>query len=227
MSIFTLVPVKRLSESKKRLSMIFKPEERRDFVVAMLRDVLKAISLSGVERTVIIGSDSIVQRLSSDLGAFFLPDTGEELNQVIEYATDWCIRREAESLLILPADIPLVTSSEIDKIISLCSEKPSVAISPSSDGGTNALMRRPPGIMPTHFGAGSFKKHINEASRKGVKAKVYRSLRLSLDIDSPRDLKRFVEIGKGTETYRFLKRNEIEERLVNLSNSSVLLQRKS
>lgn len=223
MSIFALIPVKRLSESKKRLSTIFKLGERRGFAIAMLKDVLKATSLSRVDRTVIIGSDQIVQDLSSDFKAFFLPDTGEELNQVIGYATEWCIGEEAESVLILPADIPLITSSEIDKIISLCSEKPSVAISTSYDGGTNALMCKPPDIMPSHFGAGSFEKHINEASRKGVTAKIYRSPRLSLDIDSPQDLKRFLEIGKGTEAYRFLKQNEMDKRLEEPSHSSDLL----
>lgn len=214
MSIFALVPVKRLSESKKRLSTIFKLDERRDFAIAMLKDVLRAISLSRVERTVIIGSDQIVENLSSDFGGFFLPDTGEELNQVIQYATGWCISKEAESVLILPADIPLVTSGEIDKIISLCSDKHSVAISPSHGGGTNALMRKPPDIISTHFGMGSFEKHINEASRKGLQAKIYRSLRLSLDIDSPQDLKRFLGIGKETGAHRFLKQNEIDKRLM-------------
>jgi len=219
MTIFALVPVKRLSESKNRLSTIFKREERRDFVIAMLRDVLEAISSSTVDRTVIIGSDAIVQRLSSDYGVSFLPDTGQELNKVIGYATAWCIRKEAESVLILPADIPLVSSIEIDKIISHCSEEPSVAISPSSDGGTNALMRRPPDTIQTYFGPGSFEKHINEASGKGVTAKIFKSPKLSLDIDSPQDLRQLLEVGEGTEAYEFLKRSEGDKRLGELSNS--------
>jgi len=223
MTIFALVPVKRLSKSKNRLSMIFKREERTGFVIAMLRDVLEAISSSAVDRTAIIGSDGIVQRLSSDHGASFLPDTGQELNKVIGCATAWCIREEAESVLILPADIPLVSSIEIDKIISHCSEEPSVVISPSHDEGTNALLRRPPDTIQTHFGPGSFEKHINEASRKGVTAKIYKSPNLSLDIDSPRDLRQLLEVGEGTEAYRFLKRSEGDKRLEKLSISQDLL----
>ncbi len=219
MTIFALVPVKRLSKSKNRLSTIFKREERTDFVIAMLRDVLEAISSSTVDRTVIMGSDAIVQRLSSDYGASFLPDTEQELNIAIGCATAWCIREEAESVLILPADIPLVSSIEIDKIISHCSEEPSVVISPSHEGGTNALMRRPPDTIQTYFGPRSFEKHINEASRKGVTAKIYKSPNLSLDIDSPRDLRQLLEVGEGTQAYEFLKRSEGDKRLEELSDS--------
>ena len=57
MSVFTLVPVKKLSETKKRLSLILDAEERRAFALAMLLDVLKAISASSVDKTVLIGSD--------------------------------------------------------------------------------------------------------------------------------------------------------------------------
>jgi len=219
MTIFALVPVKRLSESKNRLSTIFKREERKDFVIAMLRDVLEAISSSTVDRTVIMGSDGVVERLSYDYRASFLADTGQELNKVIGCATAWCIREEAESVLILPADIPLVSSIEIDKIISSCSEEPSVVISPSRDGGTNALMRRPPDTIQTYFGPRSFEKHINEASRKGVTARIYKSPNLSLDIDSPQDLRQLLEVGEGTEAYEFLKRSEGDKRLEKISIS--------
>jgi len=212
MSVFTLVPVKKLSETKKRLSSILNAEERRAFALAMLLDVLKAISASSVDKTVLIGSDMDVRRVSLDWEAAFLSDTGEELNQVLQYATDWSVHRGAEAVLVLPADVPLVTSEDIDQIMSLCSDRTSIAVSPSSRGGTNALMRNPPGVMPTYFGPDSSKRHLHEASKLGIRASIYESASLSLDIDLPRDLKLLLKLGEGTGSQHFLESNDIDKR---------------
>jgi 2-phospho-L-lactate guanylyltransferase len=77
-------------------------------------------------------------------------------------------------------------------------------------------MRRPPNIIPTHFGNRSFKKHLDEASKAGARIKVYRSPSLSLDIDSPQDMIRFLRMGGETEAHRFLKGKGIDKRLEKL-----------
>ncbi len=212
MSVFTLVPVKKLSETKKRLSSILNAEERRAFALAMLLDVLRAISASGVDKIVLIGSDKDVRKVSLDWEAEFLSDTGEELNQVLQYATDWSVHKGAEAVLVLPADVPIVTSEDIDRIISLCSDRPSIAVSPSSRGGTNALMRNPPRAMPTYFGPDSSKRHLHEASKLGIRASIHESASLSLDIDLPGDLKLLLKLGKGTGSQHFLVSNDIGKR---------------
>ena len=212
MSVFTLVPVKKLSETKKRLSPILNAEERRAFALAMLLDVLRAISASSADKTVLIGSDTDVKRLSLNWNADFLSDTGEELNQVLQYATDWSVHRGAEAVLVLPADVPLVTAEDIDQVTSFCSDRPSVAVSPSRGEGTNALMRNPPRVMPTYFGPESFKRHLHEASKLGIRASIYKSASLSLDIDIPRDLKLLLKLGDGTKSQRFLESNDIRKR---------------
>lgn len=219
MSTFALIPVKRLSEAKVRLSTILKPEERKDFTLAMLMDVLKAVFSSSISRTVIVSSDRNVRSISLKREVTFFPDTGDELNSVLNQATEWCIRRGAEEVLILPTDVPLITCQDIEEMISLNSDGGSVTISPSYSGGTNALIRRPPDIIPTCFGNQSFKKHIDEASKIGVKIKIYRSPRVSLDIDSPRDLIQFLKIESETETSRFLRERGIDKRLKNLYHS--------
>jgi 2-phospho-L-lactate guanylyltransferase len=213
MKVFSLVPVKKLVETKERLSAILNAEERREFVLAMLLDVLKTVSSSRIDRTVLIGSDMDVRRLSSNFAAEFLSDTGEQLNRVLEYATQWSIRKGAEAVLVLPADIPLVKSADIDRMISLCTHRPSVAISPSHGGGTNALVRNPPDVIPTSFGPESFRKHLNEASKVGIEARIYESPRLSVDIDLPRDLESLLEFGEGTVSHRVLKRLDVDKRL--------------
>jgi len=222
-SIFTLIPVKKLIESKRRLSEILEPKERRDFTLIMLKDVLKAIvSSSMIHRTVVIGSDPDVQSLASNFGAVFLLDTESGLNLALKHATRWCMENGAESLLILPSDVPLVTSEDIDRIIHLSSDECSLVLSPSKNGGTNALMQRPPDLVEPHFGPGSFERHILEASKKGMIAKVYRSLRIVLDVDSIEDLREFLKLGEGTSSYNFLKNIKVDERLKNSSTNSLM-----
>ena len=152
MSTFALIPVKKLSESKVRLSSILNSDERKNFTLAMLTDVLKAVFSSSISRTVIITSDRDVRDLSLKRAVTFFPDTGDDLNSVLNQATEWCIRKGAEEILILPTDVPLITCQDIEEIISLNSDERSVTISPSYSGGTNALIRRPPDIIPTCFG---------------------------------------------------------------------------
>lgn len=214
MKTFGLIPVKELLKSKERLSMVLTLEERRDFVLSMLEDVLGATASSMLHQTVVVGLDLLVQRLAERFGASFLSETGRGLNDSLGDATDWCVERGAEAVLILPVDIPLVVEGDINEVIRLSSEKASIVISPSNDGGTNALMRRPPNVIKTCFGSRSFEKHINEASRKGVSARIYQSPRVSLDVDSVQDLKRLLDVGRGKVSYEFLEQAKIKERLM-------------
>jgi 2-phospho-L-lactate guanylyltransferase len=54
--------------------------------------------------------------------------------------------------------------------------------------GTNALLVRPPGLIPYRYGTGSFHRHVEEARNIGAVVEVYRSPTISLDVDVPEDL---------------------------------------
>lgn len=214
MKTFGLIPVKELLKSKKRLSTVLTLEERRDFVLSMLEDVLVATRSSVLHQTVVVGLDLLVQHFAERFGASFLFEAGRGLNESLKYATDWCIEKGAEALLILPVDIPLIVREDINEIVLLSSKKTSIVISPSKDDGTNALMRRPPNVIKTCFGSESFEKHVKEASGKGVSARIYQSPRVFLDVDSVQDLKSLLDAGRGKASYGFLEQAKIEERLM-------------
>ena len=219
---FALIPVKKLSKSKERLSMVFKPEERKRFVLSMLEDILRVTSSSVLHQTVVIGSDRIVQLVAEKFDAYFLPESGGGLNDALRYAVSLCEKRGAKAVLILPADIPLMKERDLNEIIHL-SWKASVVISPSMDGGTNALMLKPPNVIKTCFGPRSFKKHIDEALKKGIPVRVYRSPGISLDIDSIQDLKTLLKVGKGKACHRFLMQIKMNVRLKEIEPSARFL----
>jgi 2-phospho-L-lactate guanylyltransferase len=136
------------------------------------------------------------------------------LNLAVEQATEWCIQHQSDSTLILPADVPLVSPEDITQIIELGVETASLVLSPSRNGGTNALFRRPPDSIEASFGLGSYNRHIKEALERGIKPKVYLSSRVTTDIDSEKDLRRFLEIESHTLSRKFLEQIGLLDRFV-------------
>lgn len=204
MSAFAVVPVKTLLKSKTRLSNAFTVEERPLFTLAMLGDVLQALKNSKIDRTIVVSSDSTVGAFVKNFGMTFLPETQKGLNQAVNQATRWCLGNGAELVLALPADAPLITAEDVDAILKLALKK-SLVISPSRNGGTNALLRNPPRIISPSFGSDSFKKHIGKARAKNVQTGIYISSNIMLDIDSEADLDQLLRAEKETASYRFLK----------------------
>jgi 2-phospho-L-lactate guanylyltransferase len=206
MSTFAIVPVKSLLKSKTRLSNFFTLQERPLFTLAMIEDVLNALKSSKVSKTVVVSSDSTVEGLVKDFGMTFLKENQEGLNQALNQATKWCVRNGAKLVLILPADVPLITEKDVNALVKL-SLNSSVVISPSRNGGTNALLQTPPGIVSPCFGPNSFKRHVDKALAKHVMTKIFVSSSVMLDIDSERDLDQLLKVSRQTFSSRFLRQS--------------------
>src|SRR5260370_19783992 len=110
-------------------------------------------------------------------------------------------------LLRLEVDGPLVQASDIDDLLAVECEDRALVIVPSRDGtGTNAILRTPPTLFPSHFGRGSFAKHVGEAERIGALVIFRRSTRLEMDVDDEADLRALLEYDlRATETARWLR----------------------
>ncbi len=205
MVICVIIPVKKLTDSKKRLSSVFTPQERATFTLTMLEDVLKALKASVVDRVIVVAEDSLVQETAEKFGASYRFADGATLNSAIEETTSYCVQNGVQSVLVLPADVPLISSEEINRIIQLAGDGNSVVVlSPSHDWGTNALFQSPPNIIPACYGPNSFINHVRVAFRNGVSVRVHFSNKLAADIDSAEDLKKLFEIKNNTISKRFL-----------------------
>jgi len=205
-AVLAAIPVKASAESKSRLSEILKPRDRELLTFTMLRDIFGAVSNSqALSDVVVVSPDSKILRLAVELGAQAVPERESGLNRAVEQATIWCIRNGADSVMVLPSDIPLLTVDDVDRIIDLGSERRSVVVSPSHDGGTNVLLRRPPDVIPPSFGSDSFREHLAAAEAVGIEARVHRSPSISLDIDAPDDLGRLLDAPGETLTHRLLR----------------------
>ncbi len=218
--IFVVIPVKKLDEAKSRLSPLLTIEERKDFCLKMLEDVLISVkSTEAISQTVVISKDPLVRQAAKTFEAVFLKEKKTGMNQAVSQAIDWCIQKAAKSVLILPADIPLIVPSDLHKILS-SREKVSIVISPSRSGeGTNALLLTPPEVSPTFYGPGSFQRHFEEAKKRELSFRILRSSRIAFDIDTVNDLKDFVLLNaKESSAYKLLNNTGLLNKLGIRSN---------
>ena len=90
-----------------------------------------------------------------------------------------------------------------------------MVIVPSRDGtGTNAILRTPPTLFPSHFGSGSFAKHCAEAQHAGAQIIIRRNTRLEMDVDDEADLRALArEDLRDAKTGEWLQRSGILQRL--------------
>lgn len=188
---WAIVPVRTLEGAKSRLGEVLDAEERHDLAVALLertvRAVVDATTVSGV---LAVSPDPAALEIAAAAGARPLPQRTRGLNAAVTEA-----RTEAQSLgatevLVLPTDLPRISSAAIDELIRAARTTPGplVLLVPDRHGrGTNALFLRPPDVIEVAFGGDSRLAHAARAGAAGV---AYRELDgpLAMDLDTPEDL---------------------------------------
>lgn len=221
--ICAIVPVNVLRTSKARLAKHLDASNRNRLSAAMLLDVLHALQkVRRIRRVTVVSADFDVRRIIQPMKTHFLWEGKRKgLNKGVRLAIRDAKRREFAAALIVPSDLPLVTPREILRFLRL-SDDYSVALTPSKDGGTNALLLRPPGIISPAFGKNSFQKHLSIANRKGLSVKVVRSAAISSDVDEPADLVDLQPLLLGNETGRFLRAMDRAVSLERRPNQSLI-----
>ena len=180
--VLAVIPF-RPKNPKTRLSCVLDPEEREEFAVMMLSDVVKTTSGAGC-RTIILsteeffieGAETVVRELGLN----------EALNEFLSETN--------EPVLIIMSDIPLVTIENIESIISTKSD---CAIVPGRGGGTNSIFIRDPSRFSVDFYGASFLDHMNIAEKAGLSVEVIDTFRMSTDIDEKEDLVEILLHGNG------------------------------
>lgn len=214
--LWAVVPVKLLARTKQRLMPLLARHERGALARAMLADVLYALvhtrSLAGI---MVITGDSDAAAMAHAAGAFVLADA--------EYAgTTAAVTKAARHLaaagkngmLVIPADVPLITPADVEIIVAAHRAAPAVTLVPASiDGGTNALACSPPGAVPVCFGDNSFRRHRDVARACGIEPQILQLEHLGYDIDRPADLAAFLACPSTTQSYAYLAAHGIAERL--------------
>ncbi len=189
MNLWVVVPVKPFDQAKSRLADVLPPAARARLMRDLLAGVLAQVRASELPVSVlVISRDASVRAYAAELGAYTLTETGDDLNAALEQARRWVMQRGGDALLILPADLPLLTVEDILHLYDLGLAGAEVAAAASHDGGTNALWLHPPDGIDFAFGPDSFRRHIEQAAAAGRRWAAYRSETLDWDVDVPADL---------------------------------------
>lgn len=189
---WAIVPVKRLSSAKTRLAGVLTLSQRERLMVAMVSDLLDELAAARrIAAIVVISPDPLIAALVRRRGHHMLvqhENTGyaASANEAIDRVVAWSV---TASVMVLPADLPMVTGADIDDVLAPGVGNRSCRIIPADDDlGTNCLILSPPGAVPCLFGPDSFARHCAAARDRRLSLDIVRHPRFGRDLDRPGDL---------------------------------------
>jgi 2-phospho-L-lactate/phosphoenolpyruvate guanylyltransferase len=211
-----LLPIKDLRNAKQRLAAVLTRDERFGLAQAMLADTIRAVcGLQRADKIFVITNYEPAMEIAAKNGWDVLREEHQISESAsVDYASSLCAERGVTALLRLPLDLPLVQASDVDDLLATECAAPSAILVPSRDGtGTNAILRTPPTLFPSHFGPNSFAKHRSEAEQTGARIIVCRNERLEMDVDDESDLRALLRHDlTDTTTGKWLQGNGVAAR---------------
>ena len=175
-------------------------KEREDFSRQLLDQTLTTLSqVSEIGGILVVSRDAGALALARQHKAQTVQESGNpELNDALTRATQVVVATwNARTVLITASDIPLMQASDIQGMLALAATPTSIVIATDrKTEGTNALLVRPPGIIPYCFGENSNAKHQAAAREAGIEPKVYVSPTMALDVDVPEDLLLYRQVAE-------------------------------
>jgi 2-phospho-L-lactate guanylyltransferase len=191
MTLWAIVPVKPLRRGKSRLAGMLTEDERTQLNQELLERTLKTLSgLKELNQVLVVSRDPHALTIARNHGAKTVQEDGQpHLNTALTRASVVAQVHSTQGILILPADLPLLTQEDVLTLIDRAAKPPVVVIAPDRHGkGTNALLMVPAGQIKFDFGEGSFKRHCDRAIKSGARLEIVELPSLGLDLDLPEDL---------------------------------------
>ncbi len=187
-----LIPVKALHEVKSRLAPYLTLYQREELVLTMLHHVIQVLlDCHKLERVSVVSPDRRILQYAHLWGASILLEEKQGHNPALQAAA---IKEKAlgiAALLTISADLPLLQRSDVEHMLA-ASQRYEVVLAPSQEGtGTNAVLIRPPLVLPYMFGPNSLQHYQEEAQRRELLTTQVKRPGLSLDVDTINDLELF------------------------------------
>ncbi len=200
MSLWAVIPLKPLLQSKSRLAAVLSAEQRAELIRVIFRRTLSVLQqVSAVQHILVISSDPDVWQLAETYHVFTLHEERPSgLNTAVSVAVHHATQQGATSTLILPADLPFLQKEDVWQLIHALSpinNQPPHQMAPgkmviSTDlhqDGTNALLLTSPLGFTFHYGPGSFHHHLRQARQLHLSIHSVHSPRLQFDLDTVED----------------------------------------
>jgi len=190
-----VIPVRGLNDGKSRLASHLAPEERAALVGGMASHVIGAVLASGVADAILVVSREAdllrnLRTQGADIDLLHQPAHVTGLNAAIELGRHAALERDVECLVVLSADLPVLTARAVADLVAIEVAAGVVLGTDRAGLGTNALVLR--GANATtrfafQFGPDSRRLHRQEASRIGARYAETLAPGIALDLDTPDD----------------------------------------
>ena len=188
-----LLPVKRLDRAKGRLSGWLDPDEREALARALFDDALDLCSSTPWLHWWVVSDDEVVRKAAATRGFETVEDEGTGLNDALKLAIADIVGKGAESVTVVPSDVPLAYEEDIRDLVDTGATSDIVVVPSDDDGGTNGLFLSPPDLLEPRFGSASLKAHVDAAADRQLRCSILALPRLALDIDTIKDVDAFLE----------------------------------
>ena len=165
-----VVPMKPMDLAKGRLSGVLDAGRRSMLARQMFDHVLATLAEAGIGPVRVANGDN-------------------DLNVDVTEAARLAQRDGATDLLLVMADLPYLAAADIAALIE-AGRRSAVVIAEAKDGGTNALLLKPPTVLKFAFSRErpSAQTHAEQARAAGIEPIVLHRPGLAQDIDTPADL---------------------------------------
>ena len=195
MITWAILPVKRYSVGKSRLRELFSDTELADLNQQLFESTFtKLQETSRIDKILVVSREvHALEWCSNHGGVALLEDDPSTLNSAITQAQNAVRQHGSGRVVIVPSDLPLMTSNDLDKLIGFADGERKLAIVPDHyQTGTNALVMSEPGLIEPRFGSGSFRKHTRQALGKKAELVVYLNENIQWDLDTSLELYRII-----------------------------------
>jgi 2-phospho-L-lactate guanylyltransferase len=209
MITWAILPVKRYSVGKSRLRHLFSDTGLAELNQQLFESTFtKLQELPGIDRILVVSREEhALEWCNSNGGVALLEDDPSSLNLAISKAQKYVGDAGGGRLMVLPSDLPLMTSKDLNELIRLADGELKLVIVPDHyQSGTNALIMSESDLISPSFGSGSFRKHTRQAMEKNAELVVYLNKNIQWDLDTSLELYRIINIQSELNIFSQLRK---------------------
>jgi len=195
MITWAILPVKKYHVGKARLRHLFSDAELAELNQKLFESTFtKLQEIPEIDRILVVSrEDHALNWCETHGGVALMEDEHSSLNLAISKAQAHACQAGVERVMVLPSDLPLMTSKDINSLICLAEGTRKLVIVPDHyQSGTNALVMSDPDLIQPRFGSGSFRKHIKQAMDQNAELVVYLNDNIQWDLDTSLELYRII-----------------------------------